>query len=204
MKAICFIRKDGQADSRIMENDSDQEVIEKRIMTENEGAIICGIMEYGEATLWVRENSKPLQKRCAGFSHGLALDIDGEDYISVGCKNNKYQVYIGGKFIGEYLNEGEALDAKDSINLALASAYVCDSLNNCNKRVPAERKITVTFRDEKTARAMAEFCKRVIFDDCYKRASGETEEGRKNRAYEMLNGLSDIESALQNAGIYLR
>ena len=65
-------------------------------------------------------------------------------------------------------------------------------------------KIQVTFRNEKTARAVAEFCKRVTFDDAYRRASGETDEDRKTRAYEMLDGLADIEKALQDAGIYIR
>jgi hypothetical protein len=205
MKAICFIRKDGQADSRIMENDSDHDIIVKRIMTENESAIICGVMEYGEASLWVRENSKPLQRRCAKFEHGKALDIDGEDYIAVGCKNGKkYQVYIGGKFIGEYDSEGEALDVKDSINLALASAYVCDELNNCNKRDPDQVKITVTFRNVKTARTVAKFLQRVTYDDAYRRAGGDTLEGKKERAYIILDGVRDIEDALEKGGFSMR
>jgi len=65
-------------------------------------------------------------------------------------------------------------------------------------------KIQVTFRNEKAARAVAEFCKRVTFDDAYRRTAGETEESRKTAAYEMLDGLADIESALNNAGLYVR
>lgn len=65
-------------------------------------------------------------------------------------------------------------------------------------------KITVIFRNQKTARAVAEFCKRVTFDDAKRRAAGETEEGLKTNAYEMLDGLADIKEALENAGIYTR
>jgi hypothetical protein len=65
-------------------------------------------------------------------------------------------------------------------------------------------KITVTFRNEKAARAMAEFCKRATYNDAYNRAAGETEEKRKARAYEMLEGLSDIQSALEKEGFCVR
>ena len=58
----------------------------------------------------------------------------------------------------------------------------------------------LTIRNEKNAKALAKFLKRVTFDDAYRRADGETEDERKAMAYQILNALSDVEACLEEAG----
>jgi hypothetical protein len=58
----------------------------------------------------------------------------------------------------------------------------------------------LTFRNEYNTQALAVFCKRVTFDDAYRRADGETEEKRKAMAYRILAALSDIETCLGEEG----
>jgi hypothetical protein len=58
----------------------------------------------------------------------------------------------------------------------------------------------LTFSNEYNAKALAVFCKRVIFEDAYRRADGETEEERKAMAYRILAALSDVETCLGEAG----
>jgi hypothetical protein len=58
----------------------------------------------------------------------------------------------------------------------------------------------LTFRNEYDAKVLAIFCKRVTFEDAYRRADGETEEKRKIMAYRILAALSDIETCLGEAG----
>jgi hypothetical protein len=60
--------------------------------------------------------------------------------------------------------------------------------------------MTLTFRNEHNAQALAVFCKRVTFEDAYRRADGETEEDRKAMAYRILSALSDVETCLGEAG----
>jgi hypothetical protein len=59
----------------------------------------------------------------------------------------------------------------------------------------------LTFSSEHNAEALAVFCKRVTFDDAYRRADGETEEERKAMAYRILSALSDVEMCLGEEGI---
>ena len=58
----------------------------------------------------------------------------------------------------------------------------------------------LTFRNERNARAFAVFCKRVTFEDAYRRADVETEEERKAMAYRILEAFSDVETCLGKAG----
>jgi hypothetical protein len=58
----------------------------------------------------------------------------------------------------------------------------------------------LTFSNEYNAEALAVFCKRVTFDDAYRRADGENEEERKAMAYRILSAISDVESCLREAG----
>jgi hypothetical protein len=58
----------------------------------------------------------------------------------------------------------------------------------------------LTFRSKHEAKALAVFCKRVTFDDAYRRADGETEEERKAMAYRILAAFSDLEACLGEAG----
>jgi hypothetical protein len=62
----------------------------------------------------------------------------------------------------------------------------------------------LTFSNEDNARAFAAFCKRVTFNDAYRRADGETEEERKAMAYRILAALSDVEASLGEAGFSSR
>ena len=59
----------------------------------------------------------------------------------------------------------------------------------------------LTIRSEHHAMALAQFCKRVTYEDAYRRAHGETEEERKAMAYRILGALGDVENALNDAGI---
>jgi len=61
-------------------------------------------------------------------------------------------------------------------------------------------KMTLTISDHEKAEALAQFCKRVTFDDAYRRAHGETEEERKKMAYRILGALSIVETCLADAG----
>jgi len=54
------------------------------------------------------------------------------------------------------------------------------------------------------AEALAFFCKRVTFDDCYRRTHGENETERKTMAYRMLSAFADVEKCLKNEGYALR
>jgi hypothetical protein len=58
----------------------------------------------------------------------------------------------------------------------------------------------LTFRNEDGAKVLAVFCKRVTFEDAYRRADGETEEERKVMAYRILSALADVETRLEEAG----
>jgi hypothetical protein len=58
----------------------------------------------------------------------------------------------------------------------------------------------LTFSNEHSAEAFATFCKRVTFDDAYRRADGETEEERKAMAYRILAALSDVRTCLEEKG----
>jgi hypothetical protein len=60
--------------------------------------------------------------------------------------------------------------------------------------------MTLTFRNEHNAKALAVFCKRVTFEDAYRRADGETEKDRKAMAYKILLALSDVETYLREVG----
>ena len=59
----------------------------------------------------------------------------------------------------------------------------------------------LTIRNMCNAKALAVFCKRVTFEDAYRRAHGETEAERKAMAYGILGALSDVETCLEKAGI---
>jgi hypothetical protein len=61
-------------------------------------------------------------------------------------------------------------------------------------------EINVFFVDEKNAMAMAQFCKRVTYEDAYNRAHGETEEERKTMANDIFSGFFSIEKALRENG----
>jgi len=54
------------------------------------------------------------------------------------------------------------------------------------------------------AEALAIFCKRVTFEDAYRRADGETEAERKAMAYRILDAFSDVEGCLEKAGFLTR
>jgi len=56
------------------------------------------------------------------------------------------------------------------------------------------------FSDNDKAMAVAVFCKRVTFEDAYKRAHGETDKERTAMAYRILEGLADIEKYLAERG----
>jgi hypothetical protein len=56
------------------------------------------------------------------------------------------------------------------------------------------------FGNKHNAEALAVFCRRVTFEDAYRRADGETEEKRKDMAYRILAALSDLETCLGEAG----
>jgi len=56
------------------------------------------------------------------------------------------------------------------------------------------------FSNEKTAEAMAHYCKRATFENAYKYAHGETEKDRENMAYLILAGFADIEKYLAGMG----
>jgi hypothetical protein len=58
----------------------------------------------------------------------------------------------------------------------------------------------LTISNDFNAKALAVFCKRVTFDDAYRRAHGETEVERKAMAYRILSALSDVEACLEKAG----
>jgi hypothetical protein len=57
----------------------------------------------------------------------------------------------------------------------------------------------LTFSNKHNAEALAVFCKRVTFEDAYRRADGETELERKEMAYRILCALSDVEICLLEA-----
>ena len=60
--------------------------------------------------------------------------------------------------------------------------------------------MNLIIENQYNAEALAVFCKRVTFDDCYRRANGENETERKAMAYRMLSALSAVEECLKNEG----
>jgi len=58
----------------------------------------------------------------------------------------------------------------------------------------------LTIKNNFNAEALAVFCKRVTYDDAYRRAHGETEDERKEMAYRILVALSEVEACLAKAG----
>jgi hypothetical protein len=62
----------------------------------------------------------------------------------------------------------------------------------------------LTIENKHNAEALAVFCKRVTFEDAYRRAHGETEEKRKAMAYRILAALSDVETCLGEEGFSSR
>jgi hypothetical protein len=58
----------------------------------------------------------------------------------------------------------------------------------------------LTISNKYNAKALAVFCKRVTFEDAYRRADGETEIERQAMAYRILEALSDVETCLGEAG----
>jgi hypothetical protein len=62
----------------------------------------------------------------------------------------------------------------------------------------------LTIDNKYNAKALAVFCKRVTFEDAYRRTDGETEEERKAMAYKILAALSDVETCLSEAGFSVR
>jgi hypothetical protein len=64
------------------------------------------------------------------------------------------------------------------------------------------KQIVITLRNKRVATALATFCKRVTFDDAYRRADGETEEERKAMANRIVAALSDVRTSLEGAGYY--
>jgi hypothetical protein len=61
-------------------------------------------------------------------------------------------------------------------------------------------KLTIEIENEHNAEVLAVFCKRVTFEDAYRRADGETEEARRAMAYRILEALSDVQTCLGEAG----
>ena len=59
----------------------------------------------------------------------------------------------------------------------------------------------LTFSNEHNAGALAVFCKRVTFEDAYRRSDGETGKDREAMAYRILGALSDIETYLGQKGL---
>jgi len=50
------------------------------------------------------------------------------------------------------------------------------------------------------AKALAVYCRRMTFDDAFRKADGETEDERTSMAYRILRAMSDIEACLEQAG----
>jgi len=48
------------------------------------------------------------------------------------------------------------------------------------------------------AEDLAQFCKRVTFEDAYRRSHGETEEERKAMAYRILRALGEVQEYLNH------
>lgn len=62
----------------------------------------------------------------------------------------------------------------------------------------------LTIRSKLHTEAIVCFCNRLTFEDAYRRAHGETEKEREAMAYRILEGFSDIETCLNNAGFFIR
>ena len=58
----------------------------------------------------------------------------------------------------------------------------------------------LTISNDYDAEALAVFCKRVTFDDAYRRADGETEEERKAMAYRIISAVGEVGMCLADAG----
>jgi hypothetical protein len=56
------------------------------------------------------------------------------------------------------------------------------------------------FNNEDNAEAMSYFCKRMTYEDAYRRAHGETEKAREAMAYRILGAISDIQAYLNKLG----
>jgi hypothetical protein len=64
--------------------------------------------------------------------------------------------------------------------------------------------VEITIANVCNAAALSVFCKRITFEDAYRRADGDTETARKEMAYRILRGLSDVEAGLAKAGFSAR
>ena len=64
--------------------------------------------------------------------------------------------------------------------------------------------MNLIIENQYNAEALAVFCKRVTFDDAYRRAHGEDETERKAMAYRILSALSAVEKCLNDAGYVTR
>jgi len=56
------------------------------------------------------------------------------------------------------------------------------------------------FRNEKTAMAMAQFCKRSTFEIAYYHADGDTDAAREAMAYQIIDGINDVREYLRKLG----
>jgi hypothetical protein len=65
-------------------------------------------------------------------------------------------------------------------------------------------KMTITIENDYNAEALSVFCKRVTFDDAYRRAHGETKADRKAMSYRILDAIANIETGLEKAGFSTR
>ena len=64
--------------------------------------------------------------------------------------------------------------------------------------------IKLEIRDVAHKLALAYFCKRITFEDAYRRAHGDTKEIREDMAYTILRAISDLEKSLEDAGYSVR
>jgi hypothetical protein len=62
------------------------------------------------------------------------------------------------------------------------------------------KNMELVFSDERNGKALAAFCRRVTFDDAYRRADGETEEERKAMAHRIMAAFSDVRACLEERG----
>jgi hypothetical protein len=58
----------------------------------------------------------------------------------------------------------------------------------------------LTFSNEQNAGALAVFCKRVTYDDAYRRSDGETEAERMDMAYRILSAIAELGACLGEEG----
>ena len=62
----------------------------------------------------------------------------------------------------------------------------------------------VNIENKRQALALAYFCKRLTFNDAYPTAHGEDKEEKKSMTYDILQGVSAIQEALSEKGIFPR